>query len=179
MNRNVSAGIATKTPCLFLCLGPKTGYRFSGISLVNTLLCSTHHLLLSSKSLYISLDAVVVLLKLTDDGCVQYKLNPTLFETTLLQELSQFIPITQSRLQSLTAMEYNAKSSNTPSGLYFELTISAQASGNDADIMTSTDAATYLSTLISNLQSTILQYGNATRFLDPAVPAPLQGELLE
>ncbi|RUS16240.1 LOW QUALITY PROTEIN: hypothetical protein BC937DRAFT_91454 [Endogone sp. FLAS-F59071] len=157
------------------------GDKLSIFSLVNTLLCSTYHLLyLFSKSVCIPpLDAVIVLLKLTDDGFIQYKLNTTLFKTTLLQELSQFIPIPQSRLQSLTAMEYNSQSSSTPPGLYFELTISAQASGNDTDIMTSMDAANYLSTLISNLPLTILQYGNTTRFLDPAVPAPLQGELLK
>ncbi|RUO96354.1 hypothetical protein BC936DRAFT_142168 [Jimgerdemannia flammicorona] len=110
---------------------------------------------------------VTVLLKVDDTGRKQSEQNSTFFIERLRQELSESIPIPETRI----TLEYSSKSSST-AGLYFELTFSA--SKNLTNEMNSDGAATYLAMLISNPQTTNLQYGNYTKYLDPAVPAIIQ-----
>ncbi|RUP50735.1 hypothetical protein BC936DRAFT_137906, partial [Jimgerdemannia flammicorona] len=111
-----------------------------------------------------------VLLKVSDDGPKKYEQNSTLFIEQLRQELSEFIPIPETRM----TLEYSSKSSSS-GGLYFELTFSA--SNNLTNEMNANGAATNLAILISNPQTTNLQYGDYTKYLDPTVPAIIQYNL--
>ncbi|RUO95980.1 hypothetical protein BC936DRAFT_142858, partial [Jimgerdemannia flammicorona] len=109
-------------------------------------------------------EGFTVLLKVIDAGRNQSEQNPTLFIEGLRQELSKFIPIPEIRM----TLEYSSKSRSS-AGLYFELTFSAHKYLTNE--VNSDDSATHLAMLIKNLQTTNLQYGNYTKYLDQAVPA--------
>ncbi|RUS26365.1 hypothetical protein BC938DRAFT_470867 [Jimgerdemannia flammicorona] len=119
-------------------------------------------------------DGVIVLLKFTDHGREYYNNNMPFFKATLLKELSEFIPVTLSRLGIVSERTYSGDSSSVSPGLYLELSIAAPNPNDRNDVMTAMAAADYLATLISYLPVTNMQFGNVTVFLDPAVPAPLQ-----
>ncbi|RUS26951.1 hypothetical protein BC938DRAFT_483899 [Jimgerdemannia flammicorona] len=123
-------------------------------------------------------DEVIVLLKFTDDvyihlsyllGLREYYKNSQ-FGNMLLQELSEFIPISRSRTAIVSTSLY-ANGSSSP-GLYFKVRI---ASSTDPKEINSIYAQEFLAMMITNLEETNLQYGNITKFLDPNVAAPVQG----